>query len=190
MTRTAVTVPLAELRMKARRHAFMRAQHKNLLIFLLGLLVGLEFFENGMFIFGANYIMGGVDAAPEEFVRAQASYAVGSLITIVLQQRLTMRFGYKRFLLATIVLFMGGLWGCAKSNSIDQMVLARLVLGAGGGAFFTSSRILITLMFPLSERFRASLWYAVCLIGASAVAPAFAAWVIETWDWSMVFYSV
>jgi MFS family permease len=70
------------------------------------------------------------------------------------------------------------------------MILARLIQGAGGGAFFTSSRTLITAMFPLPERPKATRGFMLCLFGASTVGPAFAAWVIETWDWSMVFYSV
>jgi len=189
MSRT-VAAPLAKLRMRTRRHAWMRAQHKNVLIFLLGLITALEFFENAMFVFGASHIMGGVDAAPEEFVRAQAAYAVGSLLAIVLQQRLTERFGYRRYLLGAIALFMCGLWGCAKSGNIDQMILARLVQGAGGGVFFTSSRVLIIQMFAQPERPKASRGFLLCLFGASTVGPAFAAWVIETWGWAMVFYSV
>ena len=185
-----VAAPLAELRMRTRQHAWMRAQRNNILIFLLGLITALEFFENAMFVFGASYIMGGIDAAPEEFVRVQAAYAVGSLTTIVLQQRLTMCFGYRRFLLAAIMLFMCGLWGCAHSGSIDQMILARLVQGAGGGAFFTSSRSLVTQMFSLPQRPKATRGFMLCLFGASTISPAFAAWLIENWDWSMVFYSV
>ena len=178
------------LRIKARQHAFMRAQRKNALMFLLGLVVALEFFENVMFVFGASYIMGGIDAAPEEFVRAQAAYAVGSLSMIVLQQRLSQCFGYRRYLMVALVLFMCGLWGCAQSTSIDQMILARLVQGAGGGAFFTSGRVLILAMFKTAERPKAARWFMLCIFSSSAIGPAFAAWVIETWDWSMVFYSV
>lgn len=185
-----VAAPLAELRLVARRHTFVRAQYRNILTFILGLVAALEFFENAMFVFGASHIMGGIDAAPEEFVRAQAAYAVGSLLAIVLQQRLTQRFGYRRYLLGAIALFMCGLWGCAQSTSMDQMTLARLVQGAGGGVFFTSCRVLIVEMFALPDRPRASLGFMLCMFGASAAGPAFAAWVIETWDWSMVFYSV
>jgi len=186
----AVTEPLAQLRMRARQHGVMRAQHKNILIFLLGLIVALEFSENAMFVFGASYIMGGVDAAPEEFVRAQAAYAVGSMISIVLQQRLSQRFGYRRYLLGAIALFMTGLWICARSHGIDQMIVARLIQGAGGGVFFTSCRVLILQMFALPERPKASRGFMLCMFSASAMGPAFAAWVIDTWGWTMVFYSV
>jgi|GEM_PF-616171 len=185
-----VTTPLAHLRVGLRRHAVMRAQHKNILRFLLGLVTAVEFFENTIFVFGANYIMGGIDAAPEEFVRAQAAYTIGALVAMVMQQRMSQRFGYRRYLLVSFMLFMIGLWGCAQSTSIDQMILARLVQGAGGGAFFTSSRVLILIMFPPTERPQSARWFMMCMFGSSAIGPAFAAWVIETWGWATVFYSV
>jgi predicted MFS family arabinose efflux permease len=186
----AVAVPLAQLRMRTRQNPFMRARHKNILIFLLGLIVALEFSENAMFVFGASHIMGGIDAAPEEFVRAQAAYAVGSMLSIVLQQRLSQRWGYRRYLLGAIALFMVGLWGCAHSSGIDQMSVARLIQGAGGGVFFTSCRVLILQMFALPDRPKATRGFMMCMFGASALGPAFAAWVIDTWGWAMVFYSV
>jgi MFS family permease len=185
-----VATPLAHLRVGLRRHAMMRAQHKNILMFLLGLVTAVEFFENAMFVFGASHIMGGIDAAPEEFVRVQAAYTVGSLVAMVLQQRMAQRFGYRRYLLASIALFMVGLWGCAQSASMDQMVFARLVQGAGGGAFFTSCRVLILIMFAPADRPKAARWFMMCMFGSSMIGPAFAAWVIETWGWATVFYSV
>ena len=43
------------------------ADKKRLLMLLLGLVVGVEFLENGMFVFAASHIVGGIDAAPREF---------------------------------------------------------------------------------------------------------------------------
>jgi hypothetical protein len=45
-------------------------------------------------------------------------------------------------------------------------------------------------LFTLAERPLAARRFMLCLFGASAIAPAFAAWVIENWGWTMVFYSV
>ncbi|HEY0202321.1 MAG TPA: MFS transporter, partial [Burkholderiaceae bacterium] len=182
--------------MIAHAHAYLRGhwlrhtERKNLLMNLLGLLTAVEFFENVMFIFGAAHIMGGVDAAPEEFVHAQAAYAVGSLMAMVLQQRLARRFGYRRYLACAMLLFVLGLLGCARSANISQMVVARLVQGAGGGAFFTSSRVLVTLLFAPADRPRALKRFMLLIFGGSALAPVCAAWLIESWGWAWVFYGV
>lgn len=182
--------PLAAARAWVLRGGLGHAQRKQALMTLLGLLTALEFFENTMFVFGAAHIMGGIDAAPEEFVRAQAAYAVGSLVAMVLQQRLAQRFGYRRYLSGAVGLFVLGLLGCAQSQGIGQMVVARLVQGAGGGAFFTSSRVLVTQLFALADRPPALRRFMALVFGASAIAPASCAWLIEHWGWPWVFYCV
>lgn len=164
-------------------------ERKHWLMSLLGLITGLEFFENVMFVFGAAHVMGGLDAAPGEFVRVQAAYAVGSLLAIVLQQRLSQHLGYRRYLGAALALFTLGLLGCAQSQSLGQMALSRLVQGAGGGAFFTSCRILVVVLFTPADRPRAVRHFMLAIFGASALAPMCAAYLIEHHGWATLFYA-
>ena len=81
------------------------AERRFPLMALSGLLAGVEFLENGMFVFAASHIVGGVAAAPHEFAQVQAAYAVGSMLMIVLQQQLARHFGYRRYLMAALALF-------------------------------------------------------------------------------------
>ena len=113
------------------------ADRKRLLMLLLGLIVGVEFLENGMFVFAASHVVGGIDAAPREFAQVQAAYAIGSMSMIVLQQWLSRHFGYRRYLSAALGLFALGTLGCAAANDLRVLTLARLVQGFGGGALFT-----------------------------------------------------
>jgi len=156
---------------------------------LLGLITAVEFFENAMFVFGAAHIMGGLDATPAEFVRAQAAYAVGCLMAMVMQQYMAARYGYRRYLLASMVLFSVALLACAHSQSLGQLTGARLIQGLGGGTFFTSSRILVPLLFAPEDRGAALKRFIGLIFGASALAPACSAWLIENRDWSWVFYA-
>ena len=73
-------------------------EKQRLLMLLLGGLVGMEFLENGMFVFGSSHILGGIGAAPREFAQVQAAYAVGSMLMIALQQWLSRHFGYRNYL--------------------------------------------------------------------------------------------
>lgn len=164
-------------------------ERKHWLMSLLGLITGIKFFENVMFVFGAAHVMGGLDAAPGEFVRVQAAYAVGSLLAIVLQQRLSQHLGYRRYLGAALTLFTLGLLGCAQSQSLGQMTVSRLIQGAGGGAFFTSCRILVPLLFTPADRPRAVKHFMIAIFGASALAPLCSAYLIENHGWASIFYA-
>lgn len=167
-----------------------REDKSRLLMALLGLLVGLEFLENGMFVFAASYIVGGVDAGPREFAQAQAAYAIGSMVMIVMQQWLSRHFGYRRYLTAALAIFFVGAAASAASQGIVGLSLARLVQGFGGGALFTSSRILVPMMFGVKERGQAIKYFMLILFGMSACASVLAASLVEGWGWRWIFLSV
>ena len=72
----------------ARWQHFLHREKQLLLMWLLGALVGMEFLENGMFVFASSHILGGIGVAPREFAQVQAAYAVGSMLMIAMQQQL------------------------------------------------------------------------------------------------------
>ncbi|BCL75449.1 MFS transporter [Jeongeupia sp. HS-3] len=174
--------------MSLRLHARYRASKKRLLMALLGLITGVEFLENLMFVFAASHIMGGIGAAPREFAQAQAAYAIGSLLMIVKQQWSVRQFGYRRYLCTALALFIIGTIGCSQSGTLNELTLFRLVQGLGGGAFFTSSRVLIPLMFKGSERALAVKYFMYGIFSASMIAPLLAATLVESGSWHLVFY--
>lgn len=163
---------------------------RRLLMLLLGLIVGTEFLENGMFVFAASHIMGGIDAAPAEFAQVLAAYAIGSLLMIVSQQWLSRHFGYRRYLFASLALFTLGALGCAFCSNLQEMTLARLLQGFGGGALFTSSRVLVPQLFSVRERPLAVKHFMLMLFGLSAAGPALAAALVENDGWRSVFLVV
>ncbi len=167
-----------------------RPQRQTLMMMLLALATGVEFLENIMFVFASSHIVGGISADPRSFALVQAAYAVGSMMMILKQQWLAQRFGYRRYLTASLLLFMAGTLVAATSTGLQQLVLARFMQGVGGGALFTSCRILVNLMFAPVDRPRASRIFMLGIFGASALAPAFAAELIEHGVWQDVFYGV
>jgi MFS family permease len=157
---------------------------------LLALIVSVEFFENVMFVFSASHIMGGLGADPRSFALAQSAYAVGSLLMIVKQQWLAQNFGYRRYLTAALAIFTAGTLMAAGSSGLPEFLAARFVQGLGGGALFTSSRVLINIMFSPADRPRAARIYIIGIFTATALAPAIAAELMDHGVWQDVFYGV
>jgi len=165
-------------------------RRKQLLMLLLGGLVGLEFLESGMFVFAASHIVGGVDAGPREFAQVQAAYAVGSMLMIVMQQSLARHFGYRRYLCGALALFMAGAIASSTAQSVGALALARTVQGFGGGALFTSARVLVNMLFPGAERPRAMKYFMLTLFGLNAAGPIAAAALVDGPGWPWIFVSV
>jgi MFS family permease len=165
-------------------------QRQTLLMMLLALATGVEFLENIMFVFASSHIVGGLDADPRSFALVQAAYAVGSMLMILKQQWLSRRFGYRHYLTGALLLFMAGTVVAATSHALPQMVVARFIQGIGGGALFTSCRILVNVLFGPAARPRASRIFMLGIFTASTLAPAFAAELIDHGVWQDVFYGV
>jgi len=167
-----------------------RLERQRLLMALLGFMVGMEFLENGMFVFASSHIIGGIDAAPREFAQVQAAYAVGSMLMIVMQQWLSRHFGYRRYLAGAIALFMAGALASSQAQGLGSMTIARLVQGVGGGALFTSGRVLVPLLFAPPQRPRALKYFMVAIFGVGMVAPVLAAALVEHIGWRWIFLSI
>ncbi|MDR3426735.1 MFS transporter [Silvimonas sp.] len=170
--------------------AYCAPNDKRWVMALLGLTTAVEFFENSLFVFSSSHIQGGIDASPQEFVLAVAAYACASMLVIMKQAWLAHQLGYRNFLGGALALFALGALLSGLSHTPDQLILCRAIQGLGGGALFTSSRILINLMFAPKERAKAVRYFMIAIFSVSALAPALAGMWIENYSWRWVFWSV
>ena len=169
-------------------HKWQHRQKQRLLIALICGLVGVEFLESGMFVFAAWPIMKAIGAAPEQFALVQMAYAVGNILMIATQQWMTRHFGYRRYLLLALLLFGLGDVGSALASSLPEMVVARMLQGMGGGAFFLSTRVVIPLLFSVAMRPMASRAFLLTVFGVGVVAPVLAAMLVHHWGWQWIFW--
>lgn len=172
---------------RSRRLGRAHARKKVWLMWLLPAIVGVEFLESGMFVFAASHIAGGIGAAPREFAWVLAAYAIGSMVMIAMQQWLARHFGYRPYLIGALWLFLLGGVGSALADNLWALAVARAVQGFGGGALFTSSRVLVNLLFPPAERGKALRVFIGVLLGMASVGPMAAAWLVDEWGWRWVF---
>ncbi|MBF5004953.1 MFS transporter [Diaphorobacter caeni] len=174
----------------ARWQHFLHREKQLLLMWLLGALAGMEFLENGMFVFASSHILGGIGVAPREFAQVQAAYAIGSMLMIAMQQWLSRHFGYRHYLLAALLLYALGDLASASAGNLAELTTARLVQGLGGGAFFISTRVLIPMLFSPALRPKATRVYMLSIFGVGAVGPVLSAWLVENWGWRWIFWAV
>lgn len=71
-------------------------------------LVFLEYLQSVMASFSSRYIMGGIEAAPEEFSLAAAAYAGVAVVMLFKHRVLVQRWGYRRFIRFSLLVFALG----------------------------------------------------------------------------------
>ncbi|GCD97495.1 MDR family MFS transporter [Embleya hyalina] len=123
---------------------------------------------------------------------ALATVAVGYLVSLAVfipaSGWLGDRFGTKRIFLIALALFTGASALCGLAQSIDQLVLFRILQGAGGGMLTPVGMAMMFRVFPPEERVRASRILMVPTALAPALGPVLGGLLVDKVSWHWVFY--
>jgi EmrB/QacA subfamily drug resistance transporter len=98
------------------------------------------------------------------------------------------RFGTKRVFLVALGLFTVGSVLCGVAQSLPQLVLFRVLQGAGGGIMTPVGTAMLFRAFPPARRAKASQVLIVPTVVAPALGPVIGGLLIEHLSWRWVFY--
>lgn len=156
-------------------------------LFALGAVTSVEFIENGLVMFSASQIIGGLGISADGFAFAYTLYAVAAIFMLCQHQWLAERLGYRRFVLWSLLAFAAGALCCATATGLPQFAIGRVLQGLGGATFFTAGRMAVN-QLPAAARPRGFMVFVGSLLGGSAIAPALAAALIGTAGWQALFW--
>ncbi|MYW06620.1 MDR family MFS transporter [Streptomyces sp. SID3343] len=121
-----------------------------------------------------------------------ATVAVGYLVSLAVfipaSGWLGDRFGTKRIFLIALAIFTGASALCGLAQSIDQLVLFRILQGAGGGMLTPVGMAMMFRVFPPEERVRASRILMVPTALAPALGPVLGGLLVDKASWHWVFF--
>src|ERR1700692_3444327 len=101
-------------------------------------------------------MQGNVGASSDEISWVIILYNVGYLCSIAMASWMTRVIGTRRHLLLSMALYAVGSMGCVLSTgSLTQLLVSRLIMGFGGGAFLVRVVILSGVLFPGKSRIAA-----------------------------------
>ncbi|MDM0075620.1 MFS transporter [Variovorax sp. J2P1-59] len=156
---------------------------------VIGLVTGIDYFDNALFAFFASYIAGGVNASADELVWASSAYALGAVLGILNQHAWVERLGYRRYLAICMFAFaVGGVCAALGENSV-QLMLARGFQGYFVGPMLGACRILIQIGIPPQRRAKALKSFMVLIVFSGALAPIVGAWLVTHFEWRSLFFS-
>src|SRR5579884_892266 len=98
------------------------------------------------------------------------------------------RFGTKKTFLFALAMFTTCSALCGLAQSIDQLILFRILQGVGGGMLTPVGAAMLFRAFPPAERARASTILMVPSITAPALGPVLGGWLVTDVTWRAIFY--
>lgn len=134
------------------------------------------------------YIAGSTASTTDEAEWVLTVYLVANAAFLLASNYLSERFGRKRFLIASIAIFTIASFLCGIAPSLTFILLARALQGAGGGALQPLSQAILLESFPPEQQGQALGLYALGVVIAPVVGPAFGGYLTDAFSWRWAFY--
>lgn len=116
-----------------------------------------------------------------------SAYNIVFAVLLVSMGRLADQFGRKRFFIIGMTVFTVGSALCALAWSIDWLIFARVVQGAGAGILAPLGFAMTVLVFPPEQRGRGLALIAVVALVSTSIGPVLGAAILEVADWPWIF---
>ncbi|MBA4602023.1 DHA2 family efflux MFS transporter permease subunit [Thermoactinomyces mirandus] len=117
-------------------------------------------------------------------------YMLVNGILIPLTAYLVDRFGTRQLFLASMIFFTAGSLVCGIAPSFSVMLTGRLVQAMGAGILMPLVMVITLYIFPPEARGKGMGIFGLGMIFAPAVGPTLAGWVIENYDWRILFHAM
>jgi len=134
------------------------------------------------------YIAGSLAASNSEATWVLTSYLIANAVVLPASNWFALRFGRKRFLISCVVIFTIASFCCGAAPTLEFLLLARVVQGAGGGALQPLSQAILLESFPPKKRGAAMAVFGFGVVVAPVVGPTLGGWLTDTWSWRYAFY--
>ena len=134
------------------------------------------------------YIAGSTASTTDEAEWVLTVYLVANAVFLMSSNYFAQRFGRKRYLMTSIAIFTVASVACGLAPTLGTILLARIVQGAAGGALQPLSQSILLESFPPEKQGQALGLYALGVVLAPVIGPAFGGYLTVAISWRWAFY--
>ncbi|HXR34769.1 MAG TPA: DHA2 family efflux MFS transporter permease subunit, partial [Candidatus Binataceae bacterium] len=162
--------------------------HRWLVALAVMLGTALEILDSSIVNVALPHMRGSFSASLDEISWVVTSYLVANGIMIPMTGWISARFGRKRYFIISVTCFIGASILCGAAQSLQQMVVFRLLQGMAGAAMIPSSQAILMETFPPEEQQLAMAVWGMGLMVAPILGPTLGGWITDNWSWRWNFY--
>lgn len=134
------------------------------------------------------YMQGSLSATQDQVSWVLTSYIVAAAIMTPVTGFLAGRFGRKRLFVFMVLGFTVASMLCGAAQSIEEMVLFRLLQGIFGAPLVPMSQSVLLDSYPKEKHGSAMAMWGVGVMVGPIMGPVLGGWLTENYDWRWVFY--
>lgn len=182
-TRAREAVPAAAQRMAERA-----SQYRWLI--LLGLITAavMEVLDTTIVNVSLPQMAGNLGATMQEVAWVSTGYILANVVVLPMTAFLTETFGRRNYLTASIILFVIASFFCGTSHSMAELVLWRILQGAGGAALLSTAQATLRQIFPREQQGLVQAIFLLGVIVAPTLGPTLGGWITDNYTWNWCFF--
>ena len=116
------------------------------------------------------------------------AYMLAETVTIPIAGKMSDRFGRKQVFLAGMGLFLGGSILGGMADSMEMLIVCRLIQGLGGGALMPVSMATVADLYGPTERGKIQGILGAIFAVSSVIGPFLGGFIVDHASWRWVFY--
>jgi len=134
------------------------------------------------------HMQGTLSASQDQIAWVLTAYIVAAAIATPLTGWLCDRFGQKNVFMASIAGFTAASALCGMSNSLAEIVAARLLQGVFGAALVPLAQVVLLDINPREKHGSAMAVWGMGVMVGPILGPTLGGWLTERYDWRWVFF--
>ena len=134
------------------------------------------------------YMQGSLNTTIDQVTWVLTSYVIASAIMTAPVGWLAQRFGRKNLFVTSMIGFTGFSMLCGAAQTLEQMVVFRIVQGICGAALAPLSQAVMLDIYPFEKRAQAMAIFGIGIMVGPIMGPTLGGYLTDALDWRYVFY--
>src|SRR5919205_2614865 len=159
-------------------------------LILLGLITAaiMEVLDTTIVNVSLPQMAGNLGATTREIAWVSTGYILANVVVLPITAFLTATFGRRNYLTASIIVFIVASFLCGTSHSLVELVIWRIVQGAGGAALLSTAQATLRQIFPREQQGLVQAIFLLGIIVAPTLGPTLGGWITDNYTWNWCFF--
>lgn len=157
---------------------------------LLGLITAaiMEVLDTTIVNVALPQMAGNLGATTQEIGWVSTGYILANVVVLPMTAFLVGQFGRRNYLAFSIILFIAASFFCGTSHSLMELVLWRILQGAGGAALLSTAQATLRQIFPAEQQGLVQSIFIMGIIVAPTLGPTLGGYITDNYTWNWCFF--
>ena len=131
---------------------------------------------------------GNLSTTTQEIAWVSTGYILSNVVVLPMTAFFNTLFGRRGYLTGSIVLFTVASFFCGTSHSLVELILWRVLQGAGGAALISTAQATLVQVFSAKEQAIVQPVFLLGLVVFPTIGPALGGWITDAASWNWCFF--